>query len=189
MSSLKRTTGPDLTLRRILVHSAVRAGAARSARAKKLTRATDDLDPLRRGLGTRHYPDEAAVRNRLAVIGKQRGVAAYLYRDRWKRCGHRKPTLTWEFNQAALDAEAAADGSYALLTNLDPAEAAAAGVLQRFKGQEASERRYGNYKESLAVVPVLEEQPAHRSPDHRDLPGLAGVTFSSSARSAPRSPR
>ena len=52
-----------------------------------------------------------------------------------------KPTLAWEFDAEALQAEAAADGWYALLTNLDPAEADAAEVLIRFKGQEAPERR------------------------------------------------
>ena len=36
-------------------------------------------------------------------------------------------------DQAALDAEAASDGWYALLTNLDPAEADAAEVLARYK--------------------------------------------------------
>ena len=155
MSPPRRTIGPDLTLRRIFVHSTVRAGAAQSARAKKLTRATDDLDRLRRGLGSRHYPDEAAVRNRLAVIGKTRRVAAYLTATAGTDAATGKPTLTWEFDQAALDAEAATDGWYALLANLDPAEADAAGVLQRFKGQEASERRYGNYKGPLAVAPLL----------------------------------
>ena len=57
-----------------------------------------------------------------------------------------KPALTWEFDAQALQAEAAADGWYALLTNLDAAEADTAGILIRFKGQEVSERRYGNYK-------------------------------------------
>ena len=137
------------------MHSTVRAGAAQSARARKLTRATGDLDRLRRGLGSRHYPDEAAVRNRLAVIGKTRRVAAYLTATAGTDAATGKPTLTWEFDQAALDAEAAADGWYALLANLDPAEAGAAGVLQRFKGQEASERRYGNYKGPLAVAPLF----------------------------------
>ena len=39
--------------------------------------------------------------------------------------------------------------------NLDPAEADPPGVLLRFKGQEASERRYGNYKGPLAVAPMF----------------------------------
>jgi len=66
-----------------------------------------------------------------------------------------KPALTWEFDAQALQAEAAADGWYALLTNLHAAHADAAGVLIRFKGQEASERRYGNYKGPLAVAPLF----------------------------------
>ena len=155
MSPPKGAKGPAITLRRVFVHSTVRAGAAQTARAKKLTRATDDLGRLMRGLGTRHYPDEAAVRDRLAVIGKTRRVAAYLTATAGTDAATGKPTLTWEFDQAALDAEAATDGWYALLTNLDHTAADAAGVLQRFKGQEVSERRYGNYKGPLAVAPLF----------------------------------
>jgi hypothetical protein len=149
MSAPNRTTGPGLTLRRVFVHSTVRAGAAQRARARKLTRAAGDLGRLRRGLGTPHYPDEAAVRTRLAVTGKARRVAAYLTATAGP------PARTREFGQTALDAEAAADGWHALLTNRDPAEADAAGVLQRFKGQETSERRYGNYKGPRAVAPLF----------------------------------
>jgi transposase len=63
--------------------------------------------------------------------------------------------LQWAYDQAALKAESATDGWYALLTNLDPAEADTPSVLLRFKGQEASERRYGNYKGPLAVAPMF----------------------------------
>jgi hypothetical protein len=56
MSPPKRASGPDITLRRVFVYSSARAGAARTACAKKLARATDDLDRLMRGLGRRHYP-------------------------------------------------------------------------------------------------------------------------------------
>ena len=130
-------------------------GAAKIARAKKLDRAREDLDRLTRGLGSRHYPDEAAVRNRLAVIGKTRRVAGYLTTTTGTDPGTGKPTLQWAYDQAALEAESATDGWYALLTNLDPAEAGTASVLLRFKGQEASERRYGNYKGPLAVAPMF----------------------------------
>src|SRR5258708_7220281 len=128
---------------------------AQTARAKKLARASDDLDRLRRGLGSRHYTDEAAVRNRLAVIGKTRRVAAYLNATASTGTDTGKPALTWEFNQQALQVEAATDGWYALLTNLDPAEAGTPGVLHRFKGQEVSERRYGNYKGPLAAAALI----------------------------------
>ena len=155
MSPPKRASGPDITLRRIFVYSSARAGAAQAARAKKLARAAGDLDRLMRGLGSRHYPDEAAVRARLAVIGRTRRVASLLNAAAGTGPATGKPILTWEFDAQAVQAEAAADGWYALLTNLDAARAGAAGVLIRFKGQEASERRYGNYKGPLAVAPLF----------------------------------
>jgi transposase len=42
-----------------------------------------------------------------------------------------------------------------LVTNLDPAEADAAEVLRRYKGQEVVERRYGSFKGPLAVAPLF----------------------------------
>ena len=66
-----------------------------------------------------------------------------------------KPALAREFDAQALQAEAAAGGWHALLADLDPAEAGTAEVLIRFKGQEASERRYGNYKGPLAAAPLF----------------------------------
>src|ERR1039458_9423548 len=77
--------------------------------------------------------------------------------DTWQGTGSGapgKPALTWWFDQAAIDAEAATDGWYALLTNLDATETAAA-VLLRYKAQEAVERRYGNLKGPLAVAPMF----------------------------------
>src|SRR5216684_759824 len=47
------TKGPDITVRRVFVHSTARAGAAKIARARKPGRARDDLDRLTRGLGSR----------------------------------------------------------------------------------------------------------------------------------------
>jgi transposase len=149
-----RKRDPVLTLRRVFVHSSARAQAAVTARTKKLDRARDDLDRLTRGLGSRHYPDPAAVAARVAAIARDRRVAAYLRTD----IGideHGKPTLAWSFDQTAIDAEAAGDGWYALLTNLDPAEADAAEVLRRYKGQEAVERRYQAFKGPLAVAPIF----------------------------------
>ncbi|HUY50400.1 MAG TPA: hypothetical protein VMV92_32620 [Streptosporangiaceae bacterium] len=68
--------------------------------------------------------------------------------------GPGKPALTWWSGQDAIDAEAATDGWYALLANLDT-QVTAAGVLLRYKGQEAVERRYGNLKGPLAVAPMF----------------------------------
>lgn len=150
----KRKRDPVLTLRRVFVHSTARAQAAGSARAKKLDRATDDLQRLQRGLGSRHYPDEKAVTTRITAITAARRVTAYLRTQTGTDIATGKPTLRWWFDQAALDAEAATDGWYALLTNL-PAEVTATEVLIRHKGQEVVERRYGAFKGPLAVAPLF----------------------------------
>ena len=150
----KRKRDPVLVLRRVFVHSSARAHAAATARTKKLDRARDDLDRLTRGLGSRHYPDEKAVTARVAVITRDRRVGAYLRTTPGTDPATGKPTLVWSFDQTALDAEAATDGWYALLTNLPP-DIDAAEVLRRYTGQEAVERRYGAFKGPLAVAPMF----------------------------------
>jgi hypothetical protein len=150
-----RQGDPVLTLRRIFVHSSARADAALTARTKKLDRARDDLQRLERGLGSRHYPTEDKVSARIAVISRDRRVGAYLRARTGTGPGTGKPTLAWRFDQDAIDAEAAADGWYALLTNLDAGEADAAGILILYKGQEAVERRYSAFKGPLAVAALF----------------------------------
>ncbi|MGH7759092.1 MAG: IS1634 family transposase, partial [Candidatus Dormibacteria bacterium] len=149
-----RKADPVVALRRVFVWSSARSGAAQAARAKKLARATDDLDRLGRGLGSRHYPTVKAVDERLNAIARERRVKAYLKTEVGTDAAG-KPTLVWHFDQQALDVEAASDGWYALLTNLDRSEADATEILLRYKGQEAVERRYGNFKGPLAVAPMF----------------------------------
>jgi hypothetical protein len=151
----RRKADPVLRVRRLFVWSSARAHAAATSRARKLDRATDDLERLQRGLGSRHYPDVQAVQARLATIAKQRRVAGLLRAEVGTDPATGKPTLAWRFDPAALAAEQATDGWYALLTNLDPTQADAAGVLARYKGQEVVERRYGAFKGPLAVAPLL----------------------------------
>jgi transposase len=150
----RKTKDPVITVRRVFVHSTARAHAATAARAKKLDRATDDLQRLGRGLGSRHYPDEQAVTERVTAIGRARRVTAYLRSETGTDPATGKPTLTWSFDQTALGADAATDGWYALLTNL-PAGVDAAQVLIRYKGQEVVERRYSAFKGPLAVAPMF----------------------------------
>jgi hypothetical protein len=66
-------------------------------RAKKLDRVRDDLARPRRSLGSRHYPDEAAVAARLAAIAKDRRVDAYLrgYTGTDPATGKTHPGLAW----------------------------------------------------------------------------------------------
>ena len=149
-----RKRDPVLHLRRIFVHSTARAHAAVTARAKKLDRARDDLDRLSRGLGSRHYPDAAAVTARITAISRARKVARYLRTAVGTNPATGKPTLEWHYDEHALATEAATDGWYALLTNL-PADTDPAEVLRRYKAQETVERRYSAFKGPLAVAPMF----------------------------------
>jgi len=150
-----RKSDPVVALRRVLVHSSGRADAASKARMLKLERARADLERLERGLGSRHYPDTGKVEARIAVIASQRRVGAYLRTRTGISPDTGKPTLTWNFDAEAIDAEAATDGWYALLTNLDPGQADATRVLLPCKGQEAVERRYSAFKGPLAVAALF----------------------------------
>jgi transposase len=151
----KRKADPVLQVRRVFVWSSARAGAAATARARKLERARDDLERLTRGLGSRHYPDPGAVQARLAAITRSRRVTGLLHAQVDTDPATGKPTLAWWFDPAALATEQATDGWYGLLTNLDPAQVDAAEVLARYKGQEVVERRYGACKGPLAVAPLF----------------------------------
>ena len=105
-----RKADPPVHLRRILVYSSANAAGAASARARKLATAAGDLDRLVRTAGTRFHPTADAVAARAA----ERRVTAYL-RTAITCDATGKPGLSWHFDQAAIDAEAAADGWYALL--------------------------------------------------------------------------
>lgn len=149
-----RAKDPTCTLRRVFVHSSARAHAAATARNKKLDRARADLDRLTRGLGSRHYPTAAAVTARVTTIARERRVGDYLH-TRIGTSNTGRPTLAWHYDQAAIDAEAATDGWYALLTNL-PAKITAAQLLARYKSQPGtSERRYHDLKGPLALAPMF----------------------------------
>jgi hypothetical protein len=154
LTAAKSHKGEAIVLRRVFVWSSADATASATARAKKLDRAREDLEALARGLGGRHYPTAEKVSARLAVIAAKRRVGDYLAASVGTDDAA-KPTLAWHFDQAAVDHEAATDGWYCLLTNLDPAEADAGEVLVRYKGQEVVERRYGSFKGPLAVAPVF----------------------------------
>ncbi len=102
----------------------------------------------------RYLQSSGKVATKVAAIARDRRVGDYL-RSEIAPDADDRPTLVWHFDQAAIDAEAATDGWYALLTNLSVADASAAEVLLRYKGQEVVERRYGDFKGPLAVSPML----------------------------------
>jgi transposase len=148
-----RKKDPVLTLRRILVYSTANAAAQAKARALKLAQARTDLDTLTRTAGTRHHPTVEAVTTKATAIARRRRVVAYL-RTTIAIDDAGKPTFAWSFDQDAVNADAAADGWYALLTNL-PADVEATEVFRRYKDQPMVERRYGEFKGPLAVAPIF----------------------------------
>lgn len=150
-----RKRDPVHTLRRILVHSTGNAKGQQAARAKRLARAAEDLDKLQRCAGGRYYNTAAKVEARIGVITKTRRVKDCLHTTVTTTDG--RPSLTWHFDQDILDAQAAADGWYALVTRLTPEQADAAEVLRRYKGQGVVERRYHDFKGPLAVAPIFLE--------------------------------
>ena len=151
-----RKSDPVVHLRRILVYSSANAACQAKARALKLAQAAGEMDKLVRTAGTRFHPDAGAVAARVQAIAAKRRVGKYL-RTIITAGSAGKPVLAWHFDQNAIDAEAAADGWYALLTNLAPGQAGPAGVFRRYKGQHVVERRYGEFKGPLAVAPIFLE--------------------------------
>ena len=144
-----RKRDPQITVRRILVHSSANAQAQQAARTRRMEKAREELDKLQRASGGRHCATAQKVTARLGVITSKRRIGSCLVTSVTVDESGR-PALTWHYDQEVLAAEAA-DGWYALLSTLDPAEADAAEVLIRFKGQPVIERRYSDFKGPLAV--------------------------------------
>ena len=149
-----RKADPPVHLRRILVYSPANAAGAAKARARKLAAATEDLNRLVRTAGTRFHPTPDAVAARVKAITAKRRAGACV-RTTITHDAAGKPVLSWHFDQEAIDASAAADGWYALLTNLPPSQASPEEVFRRYKGQHVVERRYGEFKGPLAVAPLF----------------------------------
>jgi len=149
-----RKRDPQVAVRRILVHSTGNAKGQQRARDKRLAKAREELDKLQRGAGGRYYNTAEKIAARIGVIAKTRRVTGCLHTSITTDDTGR-PTLDWHFDQDVLQAEAAVDGWYALLTTLTPEQADAAEVLRRHKGQGTVERRYGDFKGPLAVTPVF----------------------------------
>jgi hypothetical protein len=97
------------------------------------------------------------------VIARSRKVGGLLRAQVGTDPATGKPTLVWWFDPAAVDLEAAVDGWYGLLTNLTIAQADAAEIPRRYKGQEVVERRYGTFKGPLGWGPCS-SRPTAASP-------------------------
>lgn len=151
-----RTSDPPVTVRRILVHSSGNADGQAQARAKRLSKAREELEKVAAGAGGRHYKTAEKITARVGVIAEKRRVKDVLrYSVTTDEAG--TPGLEWHFDQQTLDTQARADGWYALISNQDPHEADPASILIAYKGQPLIERRFSDYKGPLAVAPLFLE--------------------------------
>ncbi|MDQ0946393.1 hypothetical protein QFZ24_000316 [Streptomyces phaeochromogenes] len=170
-----RKSDPVLRLRRILVHSTANVAGQQAARDKRLAKAAEDLDKLAGAAGGRHYKTAEKIIARIGVIAAKRRVVSCL-RFHVTENNPGVPALTWHFDQEVLEAEAAVDGWYALLTTLPVQKADPGQVLIHYKGQGAVERRYADFKGPPGGCAGLRpSQPARRRPHPGHLPGSAGV--------------
>ncbi|MFJ4641899.1 IS1634 family transposase, partial [Streptomyces hygroscopicus] len=149
-----RRRDPVHRVRRVLVHSTAVAAGQRRAREKRLARAREEMDKLASAAGGRHYKTREKTAARAQAIATKRRVTACL---RWTITTdeHDTPALAWHFDQDVLNAEAAVDGWYALLTSIPTDQAGPAQILIHYKGQNTVERRYHDFKGPLAVAPVF----------------------------------
>ncbi|AVZ72183.1 hypothetical protein SLUN_08175 [Streptomyces lunaelactis] len=100
-----RKSDPELTVRRILVHSTANAAGQRAARDKRLTKAADDLGKLAGAGGGRHYKNAEKIVARLGVIAAKRRVASCL-RFHVTEDEHGVPALDWHFDEDVLNCPA-----------------------------------------------------------------------------------
>ncbi|MFJ9822724.1 IS1634 family transposase [Streptomyces sp. NPDC101151] len=110
-----RKRDPQITVRRILVHSSANTQAQQAARTRRLDKAREELDKLQRACGGRHYATAQKVTARFGVITSRRRLGSCLVTSITVDESGR-PALTWHYDQEVLAAEAAADGWYALLS-------------------------------------------------------------------------
>ena len=149
---LELESGEQVALRALFVHSSEEEAACRRSRGRQLERAEEKLARVTRGLGGRHYPDQAAVERKLAQLLE--GTPGRVLRaEAGER--HGKPTLRyWRDDDAVREAERL-DGIYCLISNVPTDEADAASLLAWFKEQEQVERAHRTLKGPLRVRPLF----------------------------------
>lgn len=149
---LELESGEQIALRALYVHSSEEQAACRRSRQRQLERTEEKLERVKRGLGGRHYPDQAAVERKLAQL-LQGTPGSFLRADAGERDG--KPTLRfWRDDEAISEAERL-DGIYCLISNASKDKADAATLLAWFKEQEQVERAHRTLKGPLRVRPLF----------------------------------
>jgi transposase len=144
-------TGAERRFRVAYIWSSEEARTVAEARERALTKAETDLARVHRGLGGRHYKTREQVQARVnRIIGPHlHGLLATTVDSETGR-----PTLTWQRDQAGIDAAAQHDGIYALATNL-PGRISASSVLGQYKDQHLVELAHRANKSVLNVRPIF----------------------------------
>ncbi|MGH2735413.1 MAG: IS1634 family transposase [Actinomycetota bacterium] len=143
-------TGEIHSFRVVYVWSSEEAASVSEGRERALTKAEDALGRVQRGLGGRYYKTKKDVDSKVAQILAP--VAGLITATTGTREG--RPTLSFGRNEDAIKKASAADGVYALATNL-PGRLSATQVLKVYKDQTLVELRHRDLKQTLKVRPVF----------------------------------
>ena len=158
-------TGETRRLRVAYIHSPEEHRETAAARERALTKAEEQLQRVKNGLGGRYYKTRKQVETRVARIIAP-NIEGLITTTTSTRNG--KPTLTWTRDQEAINTAAQTDGIYALATNLpqqtadrraDPAR------LQRAADRRAPPPRLQTITQSPADLPA-QRRPHLRAHQH-----------------------
>lgn len=139
-----------LAIRALLIYSTGRARQDADARAKQLQRCLKRLAQIQGFLGLQsRYRQAAFAREQVdkAIPETLRGVVRYELRTDTKPF-----TLSFQVDDAALEALARSDGRYVVAT--DQREPSADETFERYKRQTIIEHRHRNFKSHLQVQPL-----------------------------------
>ena len=133
------------------IHSSEEQAQVGAARDRALTKAEQELQRVRNGLGGRYYKTETQVQRRVGQIiaTNIKGLLTVTVDS-----NDGKPTITWQRDHDAIARAACTDGIYALATNL-PGKLTASKLLHLYKHQEVVERRHRDLKQTLKVRPIF----------------------------------
>jgi len=133
------------------IHSSEEQAQVAAARERALTKAEEELQRVRNGLGGRYYKTETQVQRRVGqIVGKNiQGLITVTV-----GASEGKPTITWQRNHDAIVQAQRTDGIYALATNL-AGHLTAGKLLRLYKEQEVVERRHRDLKHTLKVRPIF----------------------------------
>jgi hypothetical protein len=134
------------------IHSSEEHRETAAARERALTKAEEQLQRVKNGLGGRYYKTRTQVDKRVAriIAPNIEGLISTTTSTR-----HGKPTLTFKRDHDAIAAAGQTDGIYALATNLAAKRLTAGQILRDYKGQQIVERRHRDIKQTLKVRPIF----------------------------------